>query len=502
MEDKMKKSLAIILVIALCASVAIALCACNLNDGKIRIEFYSTMGKSLENVANQYIAQFEKVYPNIKVKHTVLTGDYKVLVDRLQKELNNNRGPALAYCYPDHVAAYGFNKVVALDDYINSTEVIPAGSVYGNTKEVTVGYSAKELNEDQGGFFESFFNEGKLVFGDSSKTYTLPFAKSSEVMYYNKTFFDTNNLKLPTHWWCTDECPADCDTSMDKLCAKIRTIDPNSRPFGYDADDNFFITLAEQAQTLPENQGQKLYTQATGNKYLFNNEVMRDLMKKLNDWYQKKYFITKRTNGTSYTSDNFKNADGKLNQSYMCIGSTGGATYQVPSSDKFEVGIAEIPQLNPANPKVILQGPDICILRNRNNRTDEQLMASWLFVKYMTTSIPFQANFSMTSGYVPIFKGVTEDPTYVDSYLNTPANLKTDEKIAALAVKQCLAQKDHYYYSPAFDGSSKAREQVGILLAACLKDNDGDGGKTIDTLIQERFNQAIKTCELYVPSSK
>ena len=49
----------------------------------------------------------------------------------------------------------------------------------------------------------------------------------------------------------------------------------------------------------------------------------------------------------------------------MCIGSTGGATYQQPKQTngvyEFEVGIAPIPQVDPAKPKVISQGPSVCI---------------------------------------------------------------------------------------------------------------------------------------------
>lgn len=514
----MKKFLCLLLVIALCASLVFTLAACiddlpddpntpdNPNNpdtpdnpdkptssGKIEIIFYSTMGKNLENVANKYIADFEKAYPNIKVTHTVLTGDYNVLVDRISKELSTNKGPTVAYCYPDHVAKYGLNKAVAFDDYINSTETIPAG-YFGNKKAETLGFTA----EQKADFIPAFLNEGKEAFEDGTKTYTMPLAKSSEVMYYNKTFFEYNHLELPTHWFSTS---ANDTTSMEYVCQRIRDLYPNSRPFGYDADDNFFITLAEQASTLTENQGKVLYTQPNGKKYQFDNDVMNNLMKKFAEWYQNKYFITKGTLGNNaYTSDNFKNADGTLNQTYMCIGSTGGATYQVPTSDKFDVGIAEIPQLNPEQPKVILQGPNLCILRNKNNQTSDQLKANWLFVKYMTTCIPFQANFSMVSGYVPVIKSVQENETYKSEYLEIPEGLKADEKIAAMAVLQCLKQADAYYTSPAFDGSSQARTEVKTLVPACIQLTET--GTALETAIKAKFKTAIDNCELYNPSAK
>ena len=47
------------------------------------------------------------------------------------------------------------------------------------------------------------------------------------------------------------------------------------------------------------------------------------------------------------------------------IGSSGGANHQKPKNEdgtyKFEVGITSIPQIDPSNPKVISQGPSLCI---------------------------------------------------------------------------------------------------------------------------------------------
>ena len=75
--------------------------------------------------------------------------------------------------------------------------------------------------------------------------YTLPFSKSTEVLYYNKTFFDANNLSVPDHWFSTGENDT---TSMEYVCARIKEIDtnPNTYPLGYDSEANWFITMCEQ----------------------------------------------------------------------------------------------------------------------------------------------------------------------------------------------------------------------------------------------------------------
>ncbi|MBO7666359.1 MAG: extracellular solute-binding protein, partial [Clostridia bacterium] len=98
----------------------------------------------------------------------------------------------------------------------------------------------------------------------------------------------------------------------------------------------------------------------------------------------------------------------------MCIGSSAGATHQRPSANDdgsypFEVGITSIPQANADNQKIISQGPSICIFKKDN---PQEVLASWLFLKYLITSVEFQAEFSMASGYVPVIKSVSENPTY------------------------------------------------------------------------------------------
>jgi multiple sugar transport system substrate-binding protein len=173
----------------------------------------------------------------------------------------------------------------------------------------------------------------------------------------------------------------------------------------------------------------------------------------------------------------------------MCIGSTGGATYQQPKQTngvfEFEVGIAPIPQVDPANPKVISQGPSICIFKDED---PQKVLASWLFVKFLTTNVAFQAEFSMASGYVPVLKSVANNPVYAEFL----ASADGGDYISALSAKICLEQESAYYTSPAFNGSSAARDQVGTLLTKCL--TAADGGD-VDAMIEEAFQDAVDECE-------
>lgn len=428
-------------------------------DGsEVTITFYHTMGSNLSDVLNLYIEEFNKLYPNIHVQHEQV-GSYDDVREQISTEITVSAQPNIAYCYPDHVALYNLAGVVAtLDNLIESDITVTRAD--GSTEILGL------TDEQKADFIEAYYNEGKQ-FGDGLM-YTMPFSKSTEVLYYNKTFFDEHKLQLPTTW---DE--------LEALCAQIKAIDPESIPLGYDSEGNWFITMCEQYGSD--------YTSATGDHYLFDNETNRSFVKKFREWYQKGYLTTQTLYG-SYTSGLFTAESGT--RSYMSIGSSAGATHQRPAATAdgtypFEVGIATIPQVNASTKKVISQGPSVCIFKKDN---PQEVVASWLFVKFLTTSVSFQAEFSMASGYVPVLKSVSENPEYAKFI----ANADGGKYISALSAKVCLEQESAYYTSPAFNGSSTARDQVGALLAKCLTADDGGD---VDAMIKKAFKEAIDECE-------
>lgn len=427
-------------------------------DGSpVTITFYHTMGSNLSEVLNLYIEEFNKLYPNITVNASQV-GSYDDVRDQISTEITVGSQPNIAYCYPDHVALYNMAGVVAtLDNLIDSKEEVVRAD---GTKEI-LGLTDAQKSD----FIEGYYNEGRQ-FGDGLM-YTLPWSKSTEVLYYNKSFFDANGITVPTTW---DE--------MEEVCKKIKEIDPECIPLGYDSEGNWFITMTEQLQSP--------YTSATEPHYLFDNEVNRDFVKRFRSWYQKGYLTTQTLYG-AYTSGLFVAETGT--RSYMSIGSSAGATHQRPTKDAngnypFEVGISTIPQANAASPKVISQGPSVCIFNKAN---PQEVVASWLFVKFMTTSVDFQAEFSMTSGYVPVLKSVADHPVYKEFV----SKANGGDYISALSAKVCLAQQNAYYTSPAFNGSSTARSQVQELLAKCLSATFSDE----DAGIKKAFQDAIDECE-------
>ncbi len=437
-------------------------------DGsEVTITFSHTMGESLRAELATAIERFNELYPNITVEASQI-GGYDEVRDQIKTELTAGNQPNIAYCYPDHVALYNITKkVVPLDNFIESQIVVERAD--GSTEILGL------TDEQKADFIPGYYAEG-TVFDAAGTMYTMPMSKSTEVLYYNATFFEEHELTVPTTW---DELEATCAAIQAILRADDIASNDNEAPLGYDSESNWFITLCEQY-------GSPYTSTDRDNHFLFNNKTNRDFVKELRSWYEAGYVTTQELYG-AYTSALFTNVDPTKPTCYMCIGSTGGANHQIPTAVDgkypFEVGIAPLPQVNPENPKAISQGPSLCIFDQENK---QEVVASWLFVEFITTDAEFQASFSKTSGYMPVIKSATE----IDAYAKWLNNANGTNNLPALVIKTALENSDYYFVSPAFNGSSKARDQVGELLKYCFTTVTDD----VDKMILDAFKKAVDEC--------
>lgn len=430
----------------------------------MEIRFSHTMGDSLQKVLQTAIDSFEKDHKNVKIKATQV-GSYDDVRKQITTDIPNGLEPHIAYCYPDHVALYNRARVVVqMDNLIN---------------DPTYGFTAEELAD----FIPGYYEEGKQ-FGDDFM-YTLPFSKSTEVLYYNKTVFDAEGWDVPTTW---QDMMTLCTTMLNKQDDEGNPKYPNLIPLGIDSEANLFITLCEQT-------GSK-YTSATGNHFLFDNKENRSYVEQFRTWFKAGLFTTQSILNT-YTSSLFTaytaGSTSTDKYSFMSIGSTGGASHQFPSSKAFEVGVAAIPTWNDSPLKVISQGPSLCLF---NKQDPQEVLASWIFIKDYLLKTDFQAAFSKESGYNPVLQstytsgklygqGANGEDILYGEWLDQ-GDGKSADGLIALTAKKAREFVNNYYTSPAFNGSSKARDQVGSLFVAVITE-----AKTT----QAAFESALEECE-------
>ena len=454
----MKKLVVLLLTLSLVVAMcSVFLVACNTEtiDYTKTIVFYSTQGDSLQQVTTNAIKSFEAKYPGWKIDHRQ-PGGYDEVKEKIVKDLSADVQPDLAYCYPDHVAQYmQTGKVVDMKGLINSTEVYEATGA-------TIGYSAEEIAD----FVPGYYNEGLATNYGNYATYgfesdsmlTMPFVKSTELLYYNADALAALKLEPATTW---DELWAQCE--------KIRKEYPSATPLGYDSEANWFITMCEQ-----NGWG---YTTAEGtNNYLFNNAETKAWLTEINGYFAKSYITTQSIYG-AYTSELFKKGvdDGGL---VYCIGSSGGASHQ--NATKFKWGVAPIPgsvqEDGSVNNSAISQGPSLVMFQAgyEVENIDEKRLMTWLFVKELLDPT-FQAAFSIASGYNPCRMSTFEVPAYVE-------HMEDDKNITAVAARVASQMSERFFTSDAFKGSSTARDQVGKALVYVLK-----GQKDPDKALRDAY---------------
>jgi hypothetical protein len=97
----------------------------------------------------------------------------------------------------------------------------------------------------------------------------------------------------------------------------------------------------------------------------------------------------------------------------------------------------------------------------------------------------------MTSGYAPVIQSVNQNPVYAqflaDSQ-NPDIPQASTEFLQAVSVKQAVSQLTAYYVSPAFNGSSAARDEVGLMMQRCFTTAASD----VDAMISKQFEDTVK----------
>jgi multiple sugar transport system substrate-binding protein len=386
------------------------------------------------------IAGFEALYPNIKVNLRLYT-DYGKIYNDVITNIATGTTPNVCITYPDHIATYmtGENVVVPLDDLFVDGKYGLGGS--------EVRFDAPTLGE----IIPKFLQECVI----DNQYYAVPYMRSTEACYVNKTFVEALGYELPEKltWefvWEVSEAATAKDADGNFLVNGQKTL----LPFIYKSTDNMMIQLLQQHGAG--------YSDETGKIGIFN-DTTRSLLTEISDHVKSGAFNTFKMAG--YPA-NFLNAG----QCIFAVDSTAGATWMgcdAPLIDiaeekvvRFETVVMEIPQVDPENPQMISQGPSMCVF---NKEDPQEVLASWLFAQYMLTN-EVQIAYSQTEGYAPVTSKAQNSPEYRD-YLSRAGEdneLYYDVKIAA--TKLLMENTENTFVTPVFNGSASLRNAAGQMI--------------------------------------
>jgi multiple sugar transport system substrate-binding protein len=422
----------------------------------ITIRFWHRMGAQSQLIVQRWINEFKDLYPNVTVLEEKVATDYGALSDKVALSITAGGEPDIVESYPDHVARYVQAQApLALNNFINHP---------------TLGWSEEEIED----FLPGLWNEGKS-YDNAGTVLSLPFTKSSEGFFYNASYFAQHGYEVPTTW---DE--------VFTIAEDIKTREPNAIPFGYDSEDNLFITASKQWGAPYTG-----YNTGTGRgEVLFNNDDAKAMTKYFKDKVDKGLMITRSLNGDAYTSDIFK-TNARL---YMYVGSTGGTRYAYIGAQQsvfdagYRVGVAPLPSKVESLKAQIQQGPNINLLKKDN---EQQMIAAWLFAKYMVSPTK-SAEFSVPSGYAPARYSAYESTTWTNYVTNVNPNpttmLQAQDKLVKEAIEMFLNNGDVFFTSAVFNLSSKTRTEVGKLLVKILAYDGNDLDGYIDTQFQDSYD--------------
>lgn len=359
------------------------------------IVFWHAMGGGQGEALEKLVGQFEEENPNIKVnlQHQGNYGDLnQILVATMQSPTDL---PTITQAYPDWMLQF-----------------MDAGMVTDLSPFVEEGMD--DYEDILPGVREEIEMDGKIT--------ALPFNKSTEVFWYNKTLFDELGLEVPTNY---DE--------LFEVSKKI--YDEKGIPgVGFDSLPNYYVTYLHNNGEIPMDANLDVASEASQAAVNYYQHAIKE-----------GYF---RIAGTDqYMSGPFANE-----QVGAYIGSNAGEVYVRDGVDgKFEYAAAPYPAASS-----VQQGTNIYMFENA---TDEQKKAAFEFLKFLVSK-ESQIQFAIETGYMPARTSAVEDSAYMESD-------SVIAKILADATKNLFSR-------PLAPGSQQAYNDIGATLEQILSNPDAD----------------------------
>ncbi len=411
------------------------------------ITFWAKNDTNLTQVAiyHKAVADFEALYPNVKVKLKLYT-DYGRIYNDVITNIATKTTPNVCITYPDHIATYKTGEKV----------VVPLESLMSDEKFGLGGSEVKFDSPTKDEIIPKFLEECKI----DGEYYAIPYMRSTEACYVNKTFVEKLGFALPeTLTWDFMWEVAEAATAKDADGNYTVNGQKVMLPIIYKSTDNMMIQMLKQ-------KGAGFSTEK-GDVLIFN-DTTEEILKNVATHAESGAFSTFKI--SSYPANSLN-----AGQCIFAIDSTAGATWmgsEAPlvdiSEDKlvrFETAVMTIPQFDPENPQMISQGPSMCVF---NKDDPQEVLASWLFAQFMITN-EVQISYACTEGYAPVTSKAQTAPEYVDYLAREGEDNDMYYDVKLKATKLLLDNIDNTFVTPVFNGSTSLRDAAGQMIENVTK---------------------------------
>jgi multiple sugar transport system substrate-binding protein len=379
-------------------------------QGKTVIEFWHALSQEHSAVIEEFVAAFHEENPDILVQPL-----YQGRYDQLKLNVNNSLAagspPALSLMYEGWTT-----------EFIENQQLMPIHELAGDDAAL------KEIGDDlYSGFREGNSRDGKLV--------TLPFNKSTFIVFYNKDKFAAAGY---------DEFPTTLE-ELEEATQKLVERDDQGDPtmFGLGLRN----TLEPFTCLLFAEGGEYMSTNDAGEVVVVNTDEAMSALSMI-DRLMNEHKVAYVEGG--YMSGPFGNE--KIG---FYWGSSGGIPFVDRSvAGKFEIGTASLPAREGKEAGYLSQGTNIGVF---NQASDAQQKAAWEFIKFLMRP-DNAATWAAKTGYLPVRRAAMEEDVLINYIEENPA------------YQTCMYQLENLKFEPTVSYWEQVRADMIQNLESAYRD--------------------------------
>ena len=341
--------------------------------GKTEVDFWYSGGKTAVKVVQDIVDDYNKSQDTYFVK-TVTQADYSETYEKLQAAIAGNVAPDVVLLESDSARGLSDkNLVVDLSEKMKKDN---------------------DFNEDD--YVSTFFEQGKE---DNDKIFGIPAYGTTQVLYYNKNAFnkagiDPNNIK----------------TWQDLAQAASKIKNDGEYTYGWEpmwgADNLIDASLSNGGTIFSED----------GKKVTINSKEWVEVWSNFEKWIHDDKTMAIHSGGQGWEYW-YKTIDDVIQNK---AGGYTGSSGDQADLDFSIVGAIEQPSWKDGTEsKPVARALMLSVL---TKSSEEKQAGAYDFMKYFT-NVKSQAKWSMSTGYVPVNKGVLDDDDYMKYTQENPQAL-------------------------------------------------------------------------------
>jgi multiple sugar transport system substrate-binding protein len=362
----------------------------------VEVTFWHAMNGPHQEAITELTDKFNESQDEIVVKE-MNQGDYSSLQQSIMAAGVSNDLPTMSQLTPGQVPDLAENNLLQpLDDLIVSDTA----------------FSQEELDEVYEGFLEGVKYDGKM--------YSMPFSKSTRIMFYNQEILDEYGVDVPASW---DE--------VIELGEKMTEAGDERVAMGL--ENSFEMEF----ETMARQNGSAFIDQETLQVDIDSPESVEALQ----------FLVDAVNNDHARTAgeDGYFSGPFSRGESALYIGSSAGVAHVQPSADEngLDWGTAEIPTFNDEK-LTLLAGNDLGVYASA---TEEEKEAAVSFIHFLLQP-ENTAFWAMETGYVPITRAAQDVPEY-QAFLEENPTAEAANKELVYAANSAMF-KGHGEYRNAF----------------------------------------------------